>query len=378
VKKSHEGATIQRRVVAFTVLGNSADSENSEALLDRQIQELSSLLGSLSCTLLKFFVQYRKTPDPRYYVGKGKILEIQGAMDFLEASIAVVDGFLTPRQRYALESLLGKTVWDRSEIILQIFEARAFTNEAKLQIALARYRREIPYLKGLGHQMSRLGGGIGTRGPGETEYVRHRRKLDRNIKNIERKLQTVQKQREYRRQRRSKKDLPLVALVGYTNSGKTTLLGKLARREDVSGSDKLFATLDTAVRKAFFPGGGVFLLSDTVGFIRNLPPELISSFRATLEEIASAQILLLVLDGESPSFEEDYRVVRETLCDIHAWEVPRICLINKIDALPEQIQEAHGLFLAREEESVFPVSALSGEGIPFLLGYLERFFSKKE
>ena len=372
MKRSHEGATIQKRVVAFTVLGNS------EALLDQQVQELSSLLETLGYTLMKFFVQYRKIPDPRYYVGKGKILEIQGAMDFLEASIAVVDGFLTPRQRYALESLLGKTVWDRSEIILQIFEARAFTTEAKLQIALARYRHEIPYLKGLGHQMSRLGGGIGTRGPGETEYARHRRKLNRNIHNIENKLQAIQKQREYRRQRRSKKDLPLAALVGYTNSGKTTLLGKLAHRQDISGSDKLFATLDTAVRKVFFPGGGTFLLSDTVGFIRNLPPELITSFRATLEEIASAQILLLVLDGGSTSFEEDYRVVRETLCDIKAWEVPRICLINKIDTLPGEMREEHSLFLAREEESVFPVSALSGEGLPFLLGYLERFFSKKE
>jgi len=375
VKKSHEGATIQKRVVAFTVLGNSG---NSEAVLDRQIQELQILLGTLGCTLLRFFVQYRKAPDPQYYVGKGKILEIQASMDFLEAPIAVVDGFLTPRQRYALESFLGKTVWDRSEIILQIFEARAFTTEAKLQIALARYRREIPYLKGLGQQMSRLGGGIGTRGPGETEYARHRRKLDRNIQNIEKKLQTIQKQRGYRRQRRSKKALPLAALVGYTNSGKTTLLGKLARRDDISGSDKLFATLDTAVRKAFFPGGDTFLLSDTVGFIRNLPPELISSFRATLEEISSAQILLLVLDGASPSFREDYQVVRETLRDISAWEVPRVCLINKIDMLPREILEEYSLFLAREEESVFPVSVLSGEGLPFLLGYLERFFSKKE
>lgn len=375
VKKSHEGATIQRGVVAFTVLG---DSGNSEAFLDHQVQELEDLLGSIGCTLLKFFVQSRHAPDPRYYVGKGKILEIQASMEFLEASIAVVDDFLTPRQRYSLEMLLGKTVWDRSEIILQIFEARAFTKEAKLQIALARYRHEIPYLKGLGHQMSRLGGGIATRGPGETEYARHRRKLDRNIQNIEKKLREIEKQREYRRRRRLKNDLPLAALVGYTNSGKTTLLGRLVQKSDSHGSSKLFATLDTTVRKAILPGGGTFLLSDTVGFIRNLPPELISSFHATLEEITSSQILLLVLDGKSPFFEEDYRVVRETLCHIKAWKLPRICLINKIDALSEEIREHYNLFLAREEEFVFPVSALSGEGLPFLLNYLERFFSKKE
>ena len=375
MKKTHEGATIQSRVVAFAVLGKSGDSE---FLLNRQVLELQSLLRNVGCLILKFFVQYRRAPDPQYYVGKGKIIEIREAMEFLNASIAVVDGFLTPRQRYALESLLGKTVWDRTEIILRIFEARAFTKEAKLQIALARYRHEIPYLKGLGHQMSRLGGGIGTRGPGETEYARHRRKLDRNIRNIEKKLQEIQKQRKYRRQRRQKNHMPLATLVGYTNSGKTTLLGKLSQKQGVSGSDKLFATLDTAVRKATLPGGGACLFSDTVGFIRNLPPELISSFRATLEEISSSQILLLVLDGSTPSFEEDYQVVRKTLCDIHAWELPRICLINKADLLSEELRERQSLFLSREEESVFFVSGQSGEGLPFLLGYLERFFMKKE
>jgi len=376
VKKSHslEGATIQKGVVAFAVLDKT---EDSEALVNRQIRELQNLLQSLGYTLLHFFVQHRHTPDPKYYVGQGKIVEIQQAMDFLEASIAVVDGFLTPRQRHALESFLHKTVWDRSEIILRIFEARAFTKEAKLQIALARYRREIPYLKGLGHQMSRLAGGIGTRGPGETEYARHRRKLDRNIRNIEKKLQGIHKQREHRRQRRFKNHIPLAALVGYTNSGKTTLLGKLAQKGDAAGSDKLFATLDTAVRKASFPGGGTFLLSDTVGFIRNLPPELITSFHATLEEISSSQILLLVLDGSSPSFEEDYRIVRKTLCDIQAWSLPRVCLINKIDLISEELREHQGSFLAREEESVFFVSGQSGEGLPFLLGYLERFFKKE-
>lgn len=375
MKKPHEGATIQGRVVAFTVLGKS---DGSEFLLNRQIQELQSLLQNIGCVILKFFVQYRRDPDPQYYVGKGKILEIREAMDLLNASTAVVDGFLTPRQRYALESLLGRAVWDRTEIILRIFEARAFTKEAKLQIALARYRHEIPYLKGLGHQMSRLGGGIGTRGPGETEYARHRRKLDRNIRSIEKKLQEIQKQRTYRRQRRQKNDVPLAALVGYTNSGKTTLLGKLSQRQGLLGSHKLFATLDTAVRKATLPGGGTFLLSDTVGFIRNLPPELISSFHATLEEISSSQILLLVLDGSSLSFEEDYQIVRKVLCDLHAWELPRVCLINKIDLLSTELRERQSLFLSREEESVFLVSGQSGEGLAFLLGYLERFFMKKE
>ncbi|MCE5201655.1 MAG: GTPase HflX [Synergistaceae bacterium] len=348
-----------KAIIAAVDRKNSDDTEVS-------LDELVMLLENLGIPTAARAVQHRDMPDPASFIGSGKAEEIKDFASKLSATLLVVDDFLTPTQKSNLQKLTSLPVWDRAFVIMKIFERRAHTAEAKLQVELAHCRYEIPSLKGLGHQMSRTGGGIGTRGPGETEFERHRRKLERRIKSITSRLAEVSRRRGERRDRRRKDGAPLVALVGYTNSGKSTLLKALSNDSTILSADQLFSTLDTVTRRINYRDGGAFLLSDTVGFIRKLPPELVAAFRATLEEVAGADLLLLVLDSSDRDPVESFDIVLATLRALDADMLPRMILLNKIDKTGESAGFIATELRARGEETV-SICALTGEGFDELL-----------
>ncbi|NLX84018.1 MAG: GTPase HflX [Synergistaceae bacterium] len=354
----------KKAIVCGVDFGAADDTEVS-------LDELVMLLENLNIPTVARVTQKRNTPDPSTFIGSGKAEEIKDFALKSEATLLVIDDFLNPTQKSNLQKLTAMTVWDRSFVIMKIFESRAHTSEAKLQVELAQYRYEIPSLKGLGHQMSRTGGGIGTRGPGETEFERHRRKIERRIKSITLRLDEVKKRRRDRRDRRKKNRVFTVALVGYTNSGKSTLLRSLSKDFGILVANQLFSTLDTVVRKISFREGGSFLLSDTVGFIRKLPPELVAAFRATLEEVSSANLLLLVIDSSDKDPIGHMEIVLKTLIELEAEDLPRIVVLNKIDKARSETD-----FIAMElramDEEIVRVCALTGEGFEELLATIEK------
>jgi len=343
------------------------------------LEEMTLLLENLGITCAGKTIQRRSEPDPGYFVGPGKAELIGTEAKDLQAGLIVVDGILSPGQAGALARVVGLPVWDRPLVIMKIFEDRAQTEEAKLQVELARCRYEIPLLKGLGLQMSRPGGGIGTRGPGETEFERHRRKLARRIREINKKIEAIRDRRESRRKRRTRAGLATIALAGYTNSGKSTLLRRLSGDHDLQVADKLFSTLDPFVRRVRLAGGAAVLFTDTVGFIRNLPPVLVTAFRATLEEITAADLIVLLADATSGRFEEDLAVVEETLASIGAGAVPRIIAINKADRVDTDTMINLRTLAGRSGDRVVTISALTGENTPELLDVVgEMLFSGRK
>lgn len=359
----------KKAIIAGIERQGSFDTEQS-------LDELVMLLGNLNIPSVARAVQHRDIPDPSSFIGSGKAEEIKNFALHAGATLLVVDDFLSPTQKANLQKLTSLEVWDRAFVIMKIFERRANTAEAKLQVELAQYRYEIPSLKGLGYQMSRTGGGIGTRGPGETEFERHRRKLERRIKSITSRLEDVRKRRGERRDRRRKDGAPLAALVGYTNSGKSTLLKALSKDSTILSADQLFSTLDTVVRRIGFRDGGSFLLSDTVGFIRKLPPELVAAFRATLEEVAGADLLLLVLDSSDSEPCETLDIVLDTLKELDADELPRIIVLNKIDKTGESADYIAAELKARGEK-VICTCALDNRGFDDLLAAIKDCFADK-
>ena len=343
------------------------------------LEEMTLLLENLGITCAGKTIQRRSEPDPGYFVGPGKAELIGTEAKDLQAGLVVVDGILSPGQAGALARVVGLPVWDRPLVIMKIFEDRAQTEEAKLQVELARCRYEIPLLKGLGLQMSRPGGGIGTRGPGETEFERHRRKLARRIREINKKIEAIRDRRESQRKRRTRAGLATIALAGYTNSGKSTLLRRLSGDHDLQVADKLFSTLDPFVRRVRLAGGAAVLFTDTVGFIRNLPPVLVTAFRATLEEITAADLIVLLADATSGRFEEDLAVVEETLASIGAGTNPRIIAINKADRVDTDTMINLRTLAGRSGDRVVTISALTGENTPELLDVVgEMLFSGRK
>lgn len=351
-------------MIAAVTPGKPSDAAES-------VDEMVLLLKNLFIPTEAKVIQRRSIPDPATFLGGGKAEEIRRFASQTGSTLLVVDDFLTPTQKSNLQKLAGIEVWDRAFVIMKIFESRAHTAEAKLQVELAMYRYEIPGIKGLGHQMSRTGGGIGTRGPGETEFERHRRKIERRIKSITARLAEVSRRRGERRDRRKRGGMPLVALAGYTNSGKSTLLRALSKDEAIKAEDKLFATLDTVVRRINYCDGGCFMLSDTVGFIRRLPPELVAAFRATLEEISAADLLLVVLDSTDEDPLATFDVVLDTLRELDADSLPRIVALNKTDKSREAAYFTETELRARGED-VVKISALTKDGLPALLDKLRK------
>jgi GTP-binding protein HflX len=314
-------------------------------------------------------MQHRSRPDPATLIGSGKVEEIAGVAASTEADLVLFDHDLTPTQLRNLEAALPCRVLDRTQLILDIFARHARTSEGKLQVELAQLEYMLPRLTGKGKAMSQLGGGIGTRGPGETKLETDRRQIQRRIDHLKLELDAVRRVRGQQRQRRESVPVPTVALVGYTNAGKSTLFNCLTGAQ-VLQSPRMFATLDPKLRAIELPSRRKVLLSDTVGFIRNLPHTLVTSFRATLEEVAQAEVLLHIRDAASMYGEEQKAQVEKVLGELGALDKPRIEVLNKIDLLGEH--ERLGLEFRVQAGCEVAVSARTGEGMDALLAAIDR------
>lgn len=327
------------------------------------LEELNELAKTAGALVVGKVRVRRRTIDNATYVGSGKANELSLMGSELEADLFIFDDELSAIQLRTLEETLGARVIDRTTLILDIFAARATSREGKLQVELAQMRYRLPRLIGQGHVLSRLGGGIGTRGPGEKKLEIDRRRIRRRVFELETELSEIEKQRGLRRESRKANRIPLVALVGYTNAGKSTMLNALTD-SNVLAEDKLFATLDPVVRKITLSGGTEALLSDTVGFINKLPHDLVEAFKSTLEEVSNSDLILQVVDISCPYHEKQMRVVDGVLESLHAADIPRIIVFNKADAIPS-------CDLPAESESRLNVSALRGTGIEKLLSAVE-------
>ena len=356
-----ENAQQPERAILAGLAAESLDkSENSS---EASLEELEALLQTAGGVAMGTVLQKRKTPDPGSFIGTGKAQELRALAEANQCSLAVFDNELSPTQTRVLEKELGIRVIDRSALILDIFADRATSSEGRLQVALAQYKYLLPRLTGMWtHLSSQTAAGgrgpIGTRGPGETQLETDRRHIRRKIQKLEEELAAVQKVRGTQRRLREKNRVPVVALVGYTNAGKSTLLNQLTGAGIHTG-DRLFDTLDTTTRRLRISPTMEVLVSDTVGFIRKLPHHLIEAFKATLEELRYADLLLHVIDGSNPDWEEQYQVVERLIRELDAWQTPRIDVLNKSDRFA-------GTILPRGE-NIVAISARSGQGVDKLL-----------
>jgi GTP-binding protein HflX len=327
------------------------------------MDELAGLARAAGAAVVDRIIQLRPAPTPRFFLGSGKVEDLERTIGETGAEVLIFGRDLSPTQQRNLESALGIKVIDRTQLILDIFAQRARSSEGKLQVELAQLSYRLPRLVGRGGTLSRPGGGIGTRGPGETKLEVDRRRIQERITRIKGEIRSVEKRRAGQRRSREKSRIPLVALVGYTSVGKSTLFNRLAR-EKTWTSPQLFATLDPIVRRAAFPDGGPYFLSDTVGFIRRLPVALVTAFKATLEEVVGADAILHVIDTSAPDADGQREAVIRVLQEIGAGDIPRIDVHNKIDRLPD------GSALLRRNgepgENRVYVSALSGDGLAAL------------
>lgn len=329
------------------------------------LQELEELAISAGAEISGTMLQVRESLDPATLVGKGKLDEIRSEAHARGVPLVIVDHNLTPVQLRNMEKGTGRRVIDRTQLILDIFACHARTREGQLQVELAQLNYLLPRLTGRGEELSRLGGGIGTRGPGEQKLETDRRRIRARVSKIQHAIETVRRQRATRRTARQAVPLGMVALVGYTNAGKSTLFNALTHAE-VLTSSKMFATLDPTIRSVRLPSHRRVLLSDTVGFVRDLPPDLIAAFRATLEEAQEAALILHVTDIANPRHTEQDAEVMKVLADLGVQDRPRLHVLNKIDCLGDEevaaLQQANG----HGSPAVF-VSAHTGEGLPDLL-----------
>ncbi|SMC62449.1 GTPase HflX [Sporomusa malonica] len=336
------------------------------------LSELAQLAETAGAAVVGSVWQKRSRPDAAFFIGRGKVQEISLSRQELGANLIIFDDELSPAQQRNLEQTLGIKVIDRPALILDIFAQRARSHEGKLQVELAQLKYNLPRLGGQGLVLSRLGGGIGTRGPGETKLEVDRRRIRSRINDIEQEIENLKKHRNLHRERRQAARIPTTALVGYTNAGKSTLLNKLTDA-GVLAEDKLFATLDPTTRRTKLPGGREILLTDTVGFIQKLPHQLIAAFRGTLEEVIQADLLLHVIDASHPQYEKQSQAVYQVLRELGADTKPVITVFNKVD----KIESQHVIERMLREPGSVAVSAVTGVNLDNLLGLIEDSLKAK-
>ena len=341
--------------------------------IEESMDELARLADTAGAKIVGRFTQRKEKPDAAFFLGKGKVSEIAMEIQNADANLLILDDELTPSQQHNLEQLLGVKVIDRTALILDIFAQRARSKEGKLQVELAQLKYNLPRLGGQGLVLSRLGGGIGTRGPGETKLEVDRRRIYTKIHDIEKQIEGLKKNRSLHRVRRKESRIPLVALVGYTNAGKSTLLNKLTGSE-VFAEDKLFATLDPTTRHLVLPEKQEILLTDTVGFIQKLPHTLVTAFRATLEEVQEADLLLHVVDCSNENYEQQISAVIEVLKELEAETKPTLYVFNKADRIDN---DNIRLQMLHDREGIC-ISARTGENLAALQAKIESFFQESQ
>ena len=348
-----------------TSIGSGRRADSPDFSSEESLDELRSLATSAGAEIAGEFMQRRDRPDPATLIGKGKLEEIAGASASVFADVILFDHDLSPSQQRNIEREVNTRVIDRTQLILDIFARHARTREGQLQVELAQLEYMLPRLAGRGVEMSQLGGGIGTRGPGETQLETDRRKIYRRIRHVKQQIENVRRIRAQQRQRRESVPVATIALVGYTNAGKSTLFNALTNAH-VLASPRMFATLDPTLRGAELPSKRRVLLSDTVGFIRHLPHTLVSAFRATLEEVQRATLVLQVSDASSPISAEQDAQVESVLKELDADKKPRLHVMNKIDLLPPKQRES-----LRDDSQTIHVSAVKGIGLTTLLDRID-------
>ena len=364
--RQRTGETSRDRAALVMLATRSSKSTDPDLVLD----ELEGLAGAAGADVVLRTVQERPTPDPSTLIGRGKAEMLQRACDEQSVTIVIVDNELTPAQARNLEEICGRRVIDRTALILDIFAGRARTRDGQLQVELAQLQYRLPRLAGSSAALSRLGGGIGTRGPGETKLETDRRRIRHRIAVLKREIADVGRRREYLRRRRRRVDVPTVALIGYTNAGKTTLFNALTGADAVA-SDALFVTLDPLMRRVKLSDARQILLADTVGFIDRLPHQLVAAFHATLEEVSSADLLVHVMDASAEDRSRRAEAVRSVLTEVDSERVPMLEVFNKIDLVDGDEQEG----LARSHPDAMAISARTGAGRTELIAALAERLS---
>ncbi|UCC38292.1 MAG: GTPase HflX [Candidatus Aminicenantes bacterium] len=356
------------------ILVHLATNKKEKQEAEESMQELKGLAGAAGAQVVQEIFQFRGEISPKYYIGEGKVSEIAHLKEELQTNLIIFDHNLTPIQQRSLEEEIQEKVIDRTQLILDIFALRARSKEGKLQVELAQLNYLLPRLLGKGVKLSRLGAGIGTRGPGEKKLEEDRRRILDRISKIKKDMLAIQKRRARQRKSRKKRPVPVVSLVGYTNAGKSTLFNMLSK-ENTYTSPQLFATLDPILRRVSLSDGLYFFLSDTVGFIKKLPVELITSFKATLEEVKEANCICHIIDITYPNYMAQIEAVETILSDLGVSNVPIIKLFNKIDLLPNKED-----FLEKNTSSngeVIYISAKTGEGMQSLKENLRSVLFRK-
>ena len=349
---------IQRKIDRAVLVGLDAFSlSREENATEESMEELAELLETAGGEPVGTVLQSKDSPDPRTFIGEGKVAEVKQLVHAMHADMVIFDNALSPSQQRVLSEELGVGVLDRSALILDIFAQRARTREGRLQVELAQYKYLLPRLTGMWTHLERQEGAIGTRGPGETQLESDRRHIRKKISKLEAELKEVRRIRATQRERRIKNEVPVVAIVGYTNAGKSTLLNRLTGAE-IPANNRLFDTLDTTTRTLEISDTCTVLLSATVGFIRKLPHHLVEAFKATLEELSFADLLLHVIDVSNPQWREQAAVVDQLIQELGASETPRLEVYNKCDRWKDEIIP-HG-------ERIVSISAKTGEGLPAL------------